>query len=288
MGKKTLFIHDISIIFTDSTTPDENEVEKGDEDQKTMLGKRRNEEFMSTVGKKKRKTNGPSPPKNALMQLNELKPGLEFKFVSQTGPVHAPMFNMSVEVNGMVFEGSSTTKKASKLAAAEKALKSFVQFPNASDAHKVLGPQVVSTDFTSDVSVDPQDTVFFNNFEQANTQNGTPVSNVALTTNGVNSAVNPKKSTVPINPDGKNPVMILNELRPGLKYEFVKEHGDSHAKMFTMKVDVDGEVFEGAARNKRLAKGRAAAAALFKIYKIDTCQAPGMYSNDTIDKTTLL
>jgi double stranded RNA-specific editase B len=242
---------------------------------------------MSTVGKKKRKTNGPSPPKNALMQLNELKPGLEFKFVSQTGPVHAPMFNMSVEVNGMVFEGSSTTKKASKLAAAEKALKSFVQFPNASDAHKVLGPQVVSTDFTSDVSVDPQDTVFFNNFEQANTQNGTPVSNVALTTNGVNSAVNPKKSTVPINPDGKNPVMILNELRPGLKYEFVKEHGDSHAKMFTMKVDVDGEVFEGAARNKRLAKGRAAAAALFKIYKIDTCQAPGMYSNDTIDKTTL-
>jgi hypothetical protein len=111
---------------------------------------------MSTVGKKKRKTNGPSPPKNALMQLNELKPGLEFKFVSQTGPVHAPMFNMSVEVNGMVFEGSSTTKKASKLAAAEKALKSFVQFPNASDAHKVLGPQVVSTDFTSDVSVDPQ------------------------------------------------------------------------------------------------------------------------------------
>jgi double stranded RNA-specific editase B len=51
------------------------------------------------------------------VQLNELKPGLEFKFVSQTGPVHAPMFNMSVEVNGLVFEGSSTTKKASKLAA---------------------------------------------------------------------------------------------------------------------------------------------------------------------------
>jgi len=245
-----------------------------------MLGKRRNEEVMSTVGKKKRETNGPSPPKNVLMQLNELKPGLEFKFVSQTGPLHAPMFNMSVEVNGMVFEGSSTTKKASKLAAAGKALKSFVQFPNTSVADKVLGPQVVSTDFTSDVSVDPQDTVFFNNFEQANTQNGTPVSNVALTTNGVNSAVNPKKSTVPINPDGRNPVMILNAMHPGLKYKF--------AKMFTIKVDVDGEVFEGAARNKRLAKARAAAAALFKIYEIDTCQAAGMYSNYTIDKTTLL
>lgn len=255
---------------------DEKKVEEGKDEETVMLGKRRHDDgVMSPVGKKKRKANGPAPPKNALMQLNELKPGLEFKFVSQTGPVHAPVFNMSVEVNGMVFEGSSTTKKAAKLAAAEKALKSFVQFPNASDAHKVLGPQVVNTDFTSDVSVDPQDTIFFNNFEQANNQNGTPVS-LASTTNGVSSAVYPKKSTVPINPDGKNPVMILNELRPGLKYEFVKEHGDSHAKMFTMKVDVDGEVFEGTARNKRLAKARAAAAALFKIYKIDTCQAPDM------------
>ena len=224
---------------------------------------------MSTVGKKK--------PKNALMHLNKLKPGLQFKLVSQTGPVHAPIFSMSVEVNGMVFEGSNTTKKASKLAAAEKALESFVQFP-----------QVVSTDFTSDVSVDPEDTVFFNNFEQANTQNGTPVSNVALTTNGVNSAVNPKKSAVPINPDGRNPVNILNTLHPGLKYELVKEHGDSHAKMFTMKVNVDGKMFERTARNKRLAKARAAAAALFKIYKIHTYQAPGMYSNYTIDKTSLL
>ncbi|VDI49292.1 double stranded RNA-specific editase B [Mytilus galloprovincialis] len=242
-----------------------------------MLGKRTHSDgaVVSPVGKKKRKANGPAPPKNALMQLNELKPGLEFKFVSQTGLVHAPIFTMSVEVNGMAYEGASTTKKAAKLIAAEKALKSFVQFPNASDAHKVLGPQIQGTDFTSDVSIDPQDTVFFNNFEQANNQNGTPVATVPVSTNGALNAIT-KKSTVPINPDGKNPVMILNELRPGLKYEFVNEHGESHSKMFTMKVEVDKEVFEGTARNKRIAKARAAAAALFKIYKIDTCQAPDM------------
>ncbi|CAC5410961.1 ADARB [Mytilus coruscus] len=259
---------------------EEKEGEKGEEDtekQNTMLGKRIHADgtVVSPVNKKKRKANGPAPPKNALMQLNELKPGLEFKFVSQTGLVHAPVFTMSVEVNGMAFEGSSTTKKAAKLIAAEKALKSFVQFPNASDAHKVLGPQIQGTDFTSDVSIDPQDTVFFNNFEQANNQNGTPVTTVAVTSNGAINAIT-KKSTVPINPDGKNPVMILNELRPGLKYEFVNEHGESHSKMFTMKVEVEKEVFEGTARNKRIAKARAAAAALFKIYKIDTCQAPDM------------
>nr|2L3C_A Chain A, Double-stranded RNA-specific editase 1 [Rattus norvegicus] len=73
---------------------------------------------------------GPVLPKNALMQLNEIKPGLQYMLLSQTGPVHAPLFVMSVEVNGQVFEGSGPTKKKAKLHAAEKALRSFVQFPN--------------------------------------------------------------------------------------------------------------------------------------------------------------
>uniref|UniRef100_A0A8C9FXM7 DRBM domain-containing protein n=1 Tax=Pavo cristatus TaxID=9049 RepID=A0A8C9FXM7_PAVCR len=61
---------------------------------------------------------------------------------------------------------------------------------------------------------------------------------------------------------GKNPVMILNELRPGLKYEFLSESGESHAKNFVMAVAVDGQTFEGSGRNKKLAKARAAQSAL--------------------------
>ena len=48
---------------------------------------------------------GPAAPgqgKNAVMQLNEVKPGVEYKFVSQTGPVHSPVFKMEVEINGTV------------------------------------------------------------------------------------------------------------------------------------------------------------------------------------------
>ena len=44
----------------------------------------------------------PGHGKNAVMQLNEVKPGVEFKFVSQTGPVHSPVFKMEVEINGTV------------------------------------------------------------------------------------------------------------------------------------------------------------------------------------------
>lgn len=40
--------------------------------------------------------------KNALMLLNELCPGLEYKVVSQSGPVHNPVFVMEVQYKGLV------------------------------------------------------------------------------------------------------------------------------------------------------------------------------------------
>lgn len=54
--------------------------------------------------------------KNALMLLHELKPSIEYKLVSQTGPSHRPVFTMRVEVNGQIFEGMAQTKKEAKQA----------------------------------------------------------------------------------------------------------------------------------------------------------------------------
>ena len=48
------------------------------------------------------------------------------------GPVHQPMFTVSVEVNGRKFQGSASSKKKAKLNAAESALGSYVQLPNTS------------------------------------------------------------------------------------------------------------------------------------------------------------
>ncbi|KAI4805399.1 hypothetical protein KUCAC02_010016, partial [Chaenocephalus aceratus] len=72
----------------------------------------------------------------------------------------------------------------------------------------------------------------------------------------------------------KNPVMILNELRPGLKYDFVSESGESHAKNFVMSVTVDTQMFEGSGRNKKLAKARAAQAALSTLFNMQLDQTP--------------
>lgn len=62
------------------------------------------------------------PPQamNALMRLNQLKPGLQYKLVSQTGPVHVPVFTMAVEVDGKTFEASGPSKRTAKLHVAVK------------------------------------------------------------------------------------------------------------------------------------------------------------------------
>ncbi|XP_069850923.1 double-stranded RNA-specific editase 1 isoform X2 [Dipodomys merriami] len=238
--------------------------------------------------KKRRKTPGPVLPKNALMQLNEIKPGLQYMLLSQTGPVHAPLFVMSVEVNGQVFEGSGPTKKKAKLHAAEKALRSFVQFPNASEAHLAMGRTLtVNADFTSD-QADFPDTLF-NGFETPDKSeppfyvgsNGddsfSSSGDLSLSASPVPASLAQPPLPIPPPfppPSGKNPVMILNELRPGLKYDFLSESGESHAKSFVMSVVVDGQFFEGSGRNKKLAKARAAQSALATIFNMHLDQTP--------------
>ncbi|XP_068101312.1 double-stranded RNA-specific editase 1 isoform X2 [Hyperolius riggenbachi] len=236
--------------------------------------------------KKRKKMPGPLLPKNALMQLNEIKPGLQYKLLSQSGPVHAPVFIMIVEVNGQAFEGSGPTKKKAKLHAAEKALRSFVQFPNASEAHLAMGRTLsVNTDFTSD-QADFSDTLF-NGFEKPDQSNhafflgsngnelfSSGDYNMSLIGSG-NLVQSPLPTPSQFPPtSGKNPVMILNELRPGLKYDFVSESGESHAKNFVMSVTVDNQTFEGSGRNKKLAKSRAAQSALASLFNMQLDQTP--------------
>ncbi|CDQ94846.1 unnamed protein product, partial [Oncorhynchus mykiss] len=59
-------------------------------------------------------------PMNALMRLNQIRPGLQYKLLSQSGPVHAPVFTMSVDVDSTVHEASGSSKKTAKLHVAVK------------------------------------------------------------------------------------------------------------------------------------------------------------------------
>lgn len=223
--------------------------------------------------------------KNALVQLNELRPGLRYEITSKTGPLHAPLFSVGVEVNGLRFEGQGPTKKQAKMRAAELALRSFIQFPNASQAHATMG-NVVSTpmDFTAD-KLDIHD-AFPKEFEPLLHENCellkcnaakqevfSSIYNhrrlVRLTLDLV-SSTNPKRKALSTSLlERLSPVALLNELRPGLRYVCLTErvHGRP-MRSFVMVVKVEGRVFEGCGHSKRLAKAQAAAAALQSLYNI--------------------
>ncbi|KAM9232111.1 double-stranded RNA-specific editase B2 [Leptosomus discolor] len=223
-------------------------------------------------------------PKNALVQLHELKPGLQYKMVSQTGPVHAPVFAVAVEVNGLTFEGTGPTKKKAKMRAAELALKSFVQFPNACQAHFAMGNCInPSTDFTSD-QADFPDTLF-KEFEPSTHNEDfsvyNPVNNELLSTayrhgrllchtlDLMGHSKQNKHKMASKAESEKNPVVLLNELRSGLRYVCLSETVEKqHIKSFVMAVRVDGRTFEGSGRSKKLAKGQAAQAALQALFNI--------------------
>ncbi|KAJ8011880.1 hypothetical protein DPEC_G00062880 [Dallia pectoralis] len=229
--------------------------------------------------------------KNALVQLNELKPGLQYEMVSRTGPVHAPVFAVGVEVNGFRFEGKGPTKKKAKMKAAELALGSFIQFPNASQAHTTLGNlrfvnSVAPTDFTSDQA----DLVPGTPYEEFEEVDGKVLCHnyrtcgkgrelltslcskgklLSLTLDLMSSANQTRHGMESSLVEELRPVTVLNELRPGLRYICLTERvRGRQARYFVIAVRVDGKIFEGCGRSKSLAKAQAAGLALRDVFNI--------------------
>ncbi|XP_061086047.1 interleukin enhancer-binding factor 3a isoform X3 [Conger conger] len=212
--------------------------------------------------KKKKKLQKKSPEEkaeppqamNALMRLNQLKPGLQYRLVSQTGPVHVPVFTMAVEVDGKSYEASGPSKRTAKLHVAVKVLQ---------DMGLPTGVELKTAD---PVKTD----------EGANDAESNPLAtpaapadpSAASTANSeaTDLAENARQQGPILTKHGKNPVMELNEKRRGLKYELISETGGSHDKRFVMEVEIDGQKFQGTGSNKKVAKAYAALAALDKLF----------------------
>ncbi|XP_076812018.1 double-stranded RNA-specific editase 1-like isoform X2 [Clavelina lepadiformis] len=59
-------------------------------------------------------------------------------------------------------------------------------------------------------------------------------------------------------PMQKTPVMILNEVKPGLQYTLVGSSGFAHKPMFTMEINYEGQKYSGSGSSKKQAKQNAA------------------------------
>ncbi|XP_037633805.1 spermatid perinuclear RNA-binding protein-like isoform X1 [Sebastes umbrosus] len=188
----------------------------------------------------------PNHPMNALMRLNQIHPGLQYRLLSQSGPVHAPVFTMSVEIQGTTYQATGNSKRTAKLQVALKALQAL---------GFVLGGDGEVDSLSADEKSDG---------EGKNDRMSTSSSSTSIT-----SSTDAQESRAPgpiLTAGGKNPVMELNEKRRGLKYELISESGSSYDKRFIIEVEVDKQVFRGTGPNKKVAKASAALAALNSLF----------------------
>ncbi|CAB1426092.1 unnamed protein product [Pleuronectes platessa] len=205
------------------------EMEK-DEEEPQLNSKQR--KFLKFQKRFQRKSFTEDFSMNAVMRLNQYRPGLEYRLTSQTGPVHEPVFTMTVDLNGVVYEATGPSKRAAKLNVATKVLQEL-GLPTGSDSKPESIAEVEG-----------------------------PVKDATMT-----STLSEDSGQGPIlTKHGKNPVMELNEKRRSLKYELSAETGGSHEKCFVMEVEVDGQKFKGRGSNKKEAKAYAALAALEKLF----------------------
>ena len=216
-------------------------LEGEDEEMTVEQGNESSPEKSQRRRKKRKQGFSSQQPKNALMQLNEIKPGREFVLVSQEGPPHASTFVMAVSVDGQTFEGRGASKQKAKHDAAEKALRSFIQLPFPINTNSA--PKSESADFTEDAECGANAEPFISHPEES---------------------VNINKETIDLS---KNPVMLLNELHRGkLDYQF--EEDASQRNPFICTVEVDGKEFTGAGASKKKAKVVVASKALSHLYGI--------------------
>ncbi|CAB4067310.1 ADARB [Lepeophtheirus salmonis] len=194
-------------------------------------------------------------PKNAVVTLNELKPGLEYKLVEHKGPIHKPTFVIEVALNGQTFVGQGRSKRLAKHNAAEAALKSFVQFRDTCGAQQAIGKKkYVNLDFTSDVSIDTQSGLLYSFTSDLEEQIQRPI----IHSNG-QTKIQPNVA-FSSNPD--------QDIEPSSAKK-QKNAGDSPVtKRFIMNVECDGQIFEGSGASKKLAKHATARAALTKLYNM--------------------
>jgi len=265
------------------------DVEKGDEESKAKFPE------LFNSGKKQKKGGGGAnknksafqPLKNPCLALNELKPGIEYKLLDKTGPVHAPIFKIQIDLDEKTFTGEGRSKKQAKHAAALQCLQSgFIQIKDTSLSQQAMQFKMMEDiDFTSDDPTD-QKGLFEDSDEKGRGQKR-KIEETSEDNNGTNGngdhngsvvATGNSNKKVKISASDKNPVMLLNELRPGLKYE-VEECGESPAtKRFVMTVVIDGKPYEGSGASKKLAKQACARMALTALYNLSF--TPGLMGNN--------
>ncbi|XP_076279952.1 uncharacterized protein LOC143208900 [Lasioglossum baleicum] len=244
-------------------------------------------------------------PKNAIMVLNEMKAGVQFTFPETQGMPNS-LYLVHAELDGKTYVGQGLSKPLARQNAAENALKALLlekmtaaslkaRIDAESDGllNQSTDSSIVSKDDNSeegptpmDTNVDETDEIPWSSLasfalyklflEWHNQGTSVPVSRPGLPSpvKGVKKEIAhvpkaPVQKELPPNATNIHPVMLLNQMRPGLTYVELNRVGNPPNTMFTLAVEIDGVEYTGTAKNKKDAKKIAAKSALLALYSLN-------------------
>lgn len=244
-------------------------------------------------------------PKNAIMVLNEMKAGVQFTFPETQGMPNS-LYLVHAELDGKTYVGQGLSKPLARQNAAENALKALLlekmtaaslkaRIDAESDGllNQSTESSIISKDDNSeegptpmDTNVDDTDEIPWSSLasfalyklflEWHNQGTSVPVSRPGLPSpvKGVKKEIAhvpkaPVQKELPPNATNIHPVMLLNQMRPGLTYVELNRVGNPPNTMFTLAVEIDGVEYTGTAKNKKDAKKIAAKSALLALYSLN-------------------
>lgn len=260
-------------------------------------------------------------PKNAIMVLNEMKAGVQFTFPENQGPMSNSLYLVHAELDGKTYVGQGLSKPLARQNAAENALKALLLEKMTSAAMKARmdaendgqGHMTSeSTNQSGDNNEDGGSTLMETTVDDSNEIPWSSLASFALyklflewhnqgtsvpvPRPGLPSPVKPVKKEVasahktpvqkelPPNATSIHPVMLLNQMRPGLVYVELNRVGNPPYTMFTLAVEVDGIEYTGTAKNKKDAKKVAAKGALLALYDLSYPDDAGKPITDQPDQ----
>ncbi|XP_034187992.1 double-stranded RNA-specific editase 1 [Osmia lignaria lignaria] len=242
-------------------------------------------------------------PKNAIMVLNEMKAGVQFTFPETQGPMPNSLYLVHAELDGKTYVGQGLSKPLARQNAAENALKALLlekmtaaslkaridaesdgQSNQSTDSFNTSKDDNTEDGGTSmDTTIDESNEIPWSSLasfalyklflEWHNQGTSVPVPRPGLPSpvKGIKREISqvpktPVQKELPPNATNIHPVMLLNQMRPGLTYIELNRASNPPNTMFTLAVDIDGVEYTGTAKNKKDAKKIAAKSALLALY----------------------
>ncbi|XP_066594943.1 uncharacterized protein [Prorops nasuta] len=251
-------------------------------------------------------------PKNAIMVLNEMKAGVQFTFPESQGNLPSSLYVVHAELDGKTYIGQGLSKPLARQNAAENALKSLLLEKMTAASMKARidaetdgnqsndGPSVKTENSDEstpmDTNTDENDEIpwsslasfalykLFLEWHNQGTSVPIPRPGIPPSPKGLKKETQAAKSSVqkelPSNATSIHPVMLLNQMKPGLTYTEVNRVGNPPNIMFTLAVEIDGVQYTGSAKNKKDAKKVAAKHALQSLFDLSYPADPSDQTED--------